>query len=183
MKIITVPHPTLRLKAKEVLTVDKKLKKLVADIEQTLEKTRNPKGVGLAANQVDSLYRVFATNFDKQLRSYINPEIIEASDELVLGPEGKEPYLEGCLSIPGIYGPVFRHEWVELQFQTIQNDTLISHRERFFEYNARVIQHEFDHLNGALFIDYTLEDGLDLYKENSKTKKLEEIDPSIFKYV
>lgn len=183
MKIITIPHPTLRQTAKEVTTVDKKLKKFVSELEQTLDKTKNPKGVGLAATQVDDLHRVFATHFDKQLRSFINPEIISASDELVLGPEGKEPYLEGCLSIPGIYGPVFRHDWLELRYQTIKDNELVSHQEQFTDYNARVIQHELDHLNGVLFIDYTLQYGLDLYKENSSTKKLEEIDPSLFAYV
>ena len=100
MKIITIPHPTLRETAKAVTAVDKKFRKFVSELESTLNKTKNPKGVGLAATQVDSLYRVFATHFDKQLRSFINPEIIKRSDELVLGPPDKEPYLEGCLSIP-----------------------------------------------------------------------------------
>ncbi|MDQ5951386.1 MAG: peptide deformylase [Patescibacteria group bacterium] len=183
MKIITIPHPTLRKTAKEVTTVDKKIVKFVSELEKTLDSTKNPKGVGLAATQVDDLHRIFATHFDNQLRSFINPEIISASDELVLGPEGKEPYLEGCLSIPSIYGPVFRHDWLDLRYQTIEGDTLISHQEHFTDYNARVIQHELDHLNGVLFIDYTLEFGLELYKENSKTKKLEEVDPSLFAYV
>lgn len=183
MKIITIPHPTLRQTAKDIISVDKKIKKFITELEQTLDNTKNPKGVGLAATQVDSLYRVFATHFDKQLRSFINPEIIEASEELILGPEGKEPYLEGCLSIPGIYGPVYRHQWLELKYQVIENDTLVPHQERFDDYNARVIQHELDHLNGVLFIDHTLRDGLELYQENKKTKKLEEIDPSIFEYV
>lgn len=183
MKIITIPHPTLRQKAKSVTVVDKKLKKFIADLEQTLDKTRNPKGVGLAANQVDDLHRVFATHFDKKLRSFINPQIIKASDDLVLGPEGKEPYLEGCLSIPAIYGPVYRHEWLELQYQVIENDQLVTQTEKFEDFNARVIQHELDHLNGVLFIDYTLRLGLELYQENKETKKLESIDPSMFKYV
>lgn len=184
MKIITIPHPTLRQTAKEVTAVDKKLKKFIVDLEDTLNKTRNPKGVGLAATQVNSLYRVFATHFDKRLQSFINPRVIKHSDELVLGPEDKEPYLEGCLSIPAIYGPVYRYSWVELQYDTItDDDTLQTQQQRFFDYNARVIQHELDHLNGVMFIDYTLKDGLELYQENKKTKKLEPIDPSIFEYV
>lgn len=183
MKIITIPHPTLRQKAKAVTTVDKKLKKFIAELEHTLDKTRNPKGVGLAATQVDDLHQVFATHFDKKLRSFINPIITSASKDLVLGPQGKEPYLEGCLSIPSIYGPVYRHEWVELAFDTIENDELVTHTEKFEDFNARVIQHELDHLNGVLFIDYTIRLGLDLYQENKDTKKLEPVDPELFKYV
>lgn len=183
MKIITIPHPTLRDKAKAVTVVDKKLKKFIVDLEKTLQETKNPKGVGLAANQVDDLHRVFSTHFDNQLRSFINPKIIDNSDELVLGPDGKEPYLEGCLSIPGIYGPVFRHQWLELEYQSIEEDVLVTQREKFDDYNARVIQHELDHLNGVLFIDHTLEFGLELFQENKTTKKLEEVDPSMFKYV
>jgi peptide deformylase len=183
MKIITIPHQTLRTTAKPVTVVDKKLKKFITDLEKTLNATKNPKGVGLAANQVDDLHRVFSTHFDKQLRSFINPEITAASDDLVLGPDGKDPYLEGCLSIPGIYGPVYRHEWLELEYQLIENDTLTTHTEKFDDYNARVIQHELDHLNGVLFIDHTLEFELELYQENKTTKKLEEVDPSLFKYV
>jgi peptide deformylase len=183
MKIITIPHPTLRATAKAVTVVDKKLKKLIGDLEKTLDATRKPKGVGLAANQVDDLHRVFSTHFDNKLRSFINPEILSASDDLVLGPENKDPYLEGCLSIPGIYGPVYRHEWLELQYQIIENETLVSHTEKFEDYNARVIQHELDHLNGVLFIDHTIEFELELYQEDKTTKKLEEIDPTLFKYV
>lgn len=183
MKIITIPHPTLRKTAKAVTAVDKKFKKFVSELESTLNKTKNPKGVGLAATQVDSLYRVFATHFDKQLRSFINPEIVKKSDELVLGQPDKEPYLEGCLSIPGIYGPVPRYQWLELQFQVLEGDTLVTQNERFDDYNARVIQHELDHLNGVLFIDYTLKNELPLYQENEKTKKLEEVDPTPFQYV
>lgn len=184
MKIITIPHPTLRGTAKPVSIVDKKLKKFVVDLEKTLAETINPQGVGLAAPQVDTNYRIFATRFDKKdLRSYINPEIITHSDDIVLGKEEKDPYLEGCLSIPGIYGPVPRYQWLDLRYQVIENDELVTHEENFTDFSARVIQHELDHLNGILFIDYTLELDLPLYQENKTNKKLEEIDSSPFQYV
>ena len=122
MKIITIPHKTLRETAKPVVKVDKKLLKFVNDLTATLNKTKNPKGVGLAATQVNSLQRIFATNLDNELRSYINPAIIGHSKNIVLGPPKKEPYLEGCLSIPAIYGPVPRYEWVELEYYNIDDD-------------------------------------------------------------
>lgn len=184
MKIITIPHPTLREKAKAVVTVDKKLKRFIADLEKTLIEAKNPQGVGLAATQVDAHQRIFSTNLDRQLRSFINPEIITHSEQLVFGPDGKDDYLEGCLSIPGVYGPVPRYQWLELRYQAISNNnTLITHQEKFHDFNARVVQHELDHLNGVLFIDYTLKLELPLYQENKSTKKLEAIDTAPFQYV
>lgn len=183
MKIITVPHPTLRQTAAEVKVVDKKLKKFVKDLQETLAGTRNPPGVGLAATQVNDLHRVFATYLDKQLKSYINPAIINRSERLELGQEGEDPYYEGCLSIPGVYGPVPRHQWVDLRFQEIDGESLVTKEQRFTDFAARVVQHELDHLDGILFIDYSLKLNLPLFKENKKTKKFEEIDPSPFQYV
>lgn len=185
MKIITIPHKTLRQRSKPVEVVDKKLVRFVQDLQDTLLKTRNPQGVGLAAPQVNSLQRIFVTNVDKKMRSFINPAIIGHSKEIVLGPPKKDNYLEGCLSIPGVYGPVPRYEWVELEFFVLDttNKSLTKSAETFKDYEARVVQHELDHLDGALFIDYTLRFDLPLYEEDKKTKKLEEVDPSLFKYV
>lgn len=180
MKIVTLPHPSLRVQAKEVSQVDKKLLQFVKDIKSTLGKTKNPQGVGLAATQVNSSRRIFCTQLEKRkLRAFINPEIVGHDNNTTLGPKKDEPYLEGCLSIPGIYGPVPRFGWVELQFQVIEGSELKTQTERFKDFEARVIQHELDHLNGILFIDYTKQLGLPLYQENKQTKKLDEIDPSI----
>lgn len=186
MKIITVPHPTLRSVASAVTLVDKKLFKFIKDLEETLLETRNPKGVGLAAPQVDKLKRIFAINLaedNRELRSIINPVILEHSTELTYGPEKDEPYLEGCLSIPGIYGPIPRWEWVELSYEVVNNNELVKKQERFEDYGARVIQHELDHLEGVLFTDYSLKYDLPLYKEKRSGKKMEEIDKSLLQYV
>lgn len=186
MKIITVPHPTLRSVASAVTLVDKKLFEFLKALEETLLETRNPKGVGLAAPQVDKLKRVFAINFaedNRDLRSVINPVITEHSTEVTYGPDKEEPYLEGCLSIPGIYGPVPRWEWVELQYEVVKNNELVRQNERFEDYGARVIQHELDHLDGVLFTDYSLKYDLPLYKEKRGSKKMEEIDKSLLQYI
>lgn len=186
MKIITIPHPTLRQKAQPVTVVDKKLKQFISELEETLLATTKPKGVGLAAPQVDRLRRIFALNLDrngKAIRSVINPVITSHSEEVTLGPDPEEPYLEGCLSIPGIYGPVPRWQWVELEFQVIEDDRLVSKSEQFDDFAARVVQHEFDHLDGILFIDHSMKYNLPLYKENTETKKMEEFDRSLLQLV
>ncbi|MBP7768343.1 peptide deformylase [Candidatus Woesebacteria bacterium] len=186
MKIITIPHPTLRLVATPVKEVDKKLITLITDLEETLLATRKPKGVGLAAPQVDRLKRMFAINFvedNRDLRTIINPVIAKHSADKTFGPDENEPYLEGCLSIPGIYGPVPRWEWVELEYQEVKNGTLISTTEYFEDFAARVIQHEYDHLEGILFTDYSVEFDLPLYKDSLNGKKMEEIDKAVLQLV
>ncbi len=179
MKIITHPHPSLRTIAQPVVTVDKQLRKFIQDLKNTLQQASNPQGVGLAATQVNAKRRIFATLLDHQLRAFINPEIIDHDNKTTLGPKKDDPYLEGCLSIPGIYGPVPRYGTIKLQFQTISGNDLVSQIEIFDDFAARVVQHEFDHLNGVLFIDYTKRLDLPLYQEDKNTKKLNQLEPSI----
>src|SRR3972149_1239595 len=104
MKIVTIPHPALRQKANKVTDFSSGLKKFLADLQQTLQKTDNPRGVGLAAPQVDTSLRIFATQIDedrKQLpQIFINPLIVKQSDKHTFGPDPEEPRLEGCLSMP-----------------------------------------------------------------------------------
>lgn len=191
MKIITAPHPTLRAEAKSIEILDKKNIQLLKDLGATLQSHRNPRGVGLAAPQVDVHKQVFATylNADGEesnhplLRWFINPQVTATSTEVIFGSDPEEPALEGCLSIPGLYGPVPRYDWIELHFQTWNGDTrdpqLTTHEERFTGFAARVMQHEFDHLQGVLFTDYSLKFDLPVYQENKRTGKLDEIDKRI----
>jgi len=188
MNIITVPHHTLRQIAKPITTIDKKVLTLLRGLGDTLEKKENPRGVGLAAPQIDELYRVFATflpasgrreDENPLLRLFINPEVTDHSETLTFGPDPEEPILEGCLSIPSFYGPVPRFEWVEVKFQEVQHGNFITKSERFSEFHARVIQHEYDHLDGRLFIDYSIELDLPLYKERGK--KMDEMSAEMAK--
>ena len=186
MKIITVPNPTLRSVATPVTSIDKKLIQFLKEMEATLLDTHNPKGVGLAAPQVDKLKRIFSLNLvedNRDLRSIINPVIIDHSMEITLGPDPEDPYLEGCLSIPGIYGPVPRWLTVQLQYEVIENGELVRKEEEFEDYAARVVQHELDHLDGVLFTDYSLKLDLPLFKEKNRGKKMEEIDKSVLQYI
>lgn len=186
MKIITVPHPTLRSVATPITTVDKKLVSFIKELEETLLDTHNPKGVGLAGPQVDKLKRIFAINMaenNSDLRSLINPVIVKHSKKVTFGPYEEEPYLEGCLSIPGIYGPVPRWQTVTVEYDIIEDEKLVKVSEEFDDYAARVIQHELDHLDGILFTDYSLKHDLPVYKEKRGKKKMEELDKSLLQYV
>lgn len=192
--IIVVPNPILRAKSMPVdLKKDLKLiKKLVADLEETLEKKERPKGVGLSSPQIGKNLRVFSTllptsanevdqgrptDAEKdlaKLTTYINPEIVETSKNVTFGPDAKDPILEGCLSIPKLYGPVPRWTWIKLRYTTPQQEVLENTFHGFF---ARVIQHEYDHLEGILFIDYIKKYELPFYE--MRGTKMSEIDRSI----
>jgi len=113
-------------------------------IEQMFESTREYKGIGLAAVQVGSLYRLFITEVggDKP-RVFVNPEILETSLE-------QASYEEGCLSIPGVEADVLRPQRVRVQAWNEKGRPFTLDAEDLL---ARVVQHEFDHLNGVLFID------------------------------
>ena len=104
-------------------------------------------GVGLAANQVGLNARVFVAQVDNKFYAIFNPEIIQESEE-------KAVQDEGCLSVPGSYGPVPRHEKVTLKGFDKHNNPI---KIKAWGLLARVFQHEMDHLNGGLFIDRALE--------------------------
>ena len=88
------------------------------------------------------------------------------SKKLTLGPNPQKPILEGCLSIPRIYGPVYRHQWVKLKYKYTSGVYLVKTTVvKFTHFEARVVQHELDHLNGILFPDRSLKDNLPLYQE------------------
>ncbi len=177
MKIITAPHPTLRQIAKEVTVFDKKFFKFLEDLAQTLIKKEHPKGVGLAAPQVNKSVRVFAAilgekNQDSKkpvVEFFINPKITKNSTNKILGAADGSERFEGCLSIPLLYGPVPRYEWVEIEYLSLntldlKKQTQPSLKKALFkDFDARVIQHEYDHLNGILFTDLILKNKLPVY--------------------
>jgi len=117
-------------------------------------------GVGLAAPQIGISERFFIYDIGEKLNVVINPEILERSDEKEIGEEG-------CLSLPEIFDKVPRSVFIETKYFD-QNGQ--EHVKKFEGYEARVFQHEFDHLNGKLFIDY-----LTMVKRRLIKTKLEEI--------
>ena len=145
MKIIEYPHPTLRHVSKPLKRVDAELR---AAVREMFELMYEHEGVGLAANQVDLPYRLFVMNLEGTPDSaetemvFINP--------VLSGAKGSEEAEEGCLSIPGVYGPVIRAEKIEVQAYNLAGEEFLGEISGLF---SRVVQHETDHLDGTLFID------------------------------
>ncbi len=152
LQIITYPHPTLRYQAKPIRKVDARLKEIVERMFQLMYEHR---GVGLAATQVDLPLRLFVMNStgrqgDGQEIVMINPVISR--------PRGNEIAEEGCLSLPSIHGNVIRAKTIRVNAFTLDGQEI---NQDFSGYEARIIQHETDHLDGALFID-RLKEGSEL---------------------
>jgi peptide deformylase len=144
LPILKYPDPRLRSKAKEVQTVTKKTQSLIDDMFETMI---DAKGIGLAATQVDVHERVIVMDLSEDRsdpRIFINPSI-EVLDETT------QPYDEGCLSIPGIYETVERPNHVMIKAMDRNGDIF---NEEAIGLLAICIQHEIDHLDGKLFVDY-----------------------------
>ncbi len=143
LPILRYPDPRLRTVAKPVETVDETIRPLIDDMFATMY---DAPGVGLAATQVNVHLRLLVVDVSEQKDQplvLINPEILSAS--------GQEQSEEGCLSVPGIYEPVERAAQIRVA-------ALDRHGTRF-ELDAEgmlavCIQHEMDHLEGKLFVDY-----------------------------
>ncbi len=184
-KIVVAPHTALRQVAKPITLADKKVISFAKALGEVLQRAENPTGVGLAAPQVDTPWRIFVTHLDSGqsdqpfIRYFFNPRLVDRADRLVTGMNPRKADLEGCLSIPYLYGPVARPEWVTLEFQTLTETGELSlyHTETFFDFIGRVVQHELDHLDGILFTDHILTQGQVLYQEEKG--QLVEIDPQI----
>lgn len=152
-KIVFLDNPILRQKAQRVRVFDSKLHRLLDDMVETVIEAP---GTGLAAPQINVGQRVIVVRLpddEESVEEYgeeagkvyevINPEIVKTTREMVDG-------VEGCLSIPGYWGQVSRHAGVTIRGQD-RNGKEIRIKAR--DWQARVFQHEIDHLNGVLFID------------------------------
>ncbi len=146
LKIITgEKNPILRTMSEPVKKFDSGLKKFAKDLKNTMMATD---GLGIAAPQVGKNVRMFvvALNHGSQneiVLTMVNPEIREFGEEVLVAEEG-------CLSLPGQYGKVERFKQVRVQFFDLDGERQIL---ELSDLNARVIQHEIDHINGVLFID------------------------------
>jgi peptide deformylase len=144
-------HPILRKEAEIVPENYPEIEKLIANMFETMY---NADGVGLAAPQIGLSLRMFVIDADaigkehKECKNFkkvmINPEIIEESEEEIA-------LEEGCLSLPGIHEKVSRAVWVKLSYE---DENRIRKEETFHDFNARVILHEYEHLDGEVFIDH-----------------------------
>lgn len=144
MKILVLGHSALRERAEPVKNIDGELKEIIDKAAEIMYKA---KGIGLAANQIGILKRFFLMDVSqregkRKLEVFINPEIISA--------EGETIFEEGCLSIPGYYAPVKRYAKLYIKAYDIEGNLFEKELE---ELPAIVFQHEYDHLDGILFID------------------------------
>lgn len=175
--IVTVPNSLLTEPSQTVVNFDRALEKLIVEMKATLLATRNPKGVGLAAPQIGESWRVFITRpkEESRIRVFINPEIVTRSDDVTDGVPERENKLEGCLSIPTIWGKVKRAKAITIRFQ---DEKGVRHEEAFRGFVATIIQHETDHTNGILYTQRVLEQKGKLYqtgKDDEGREILEEI--------
>lgn len=167
--IIQLGNPTLRQKAASVENIqDERIQELIDNLIATVSQAN---GVGIAATQVAESYRLLILASHPNDRypyaplmeptAMINPQIIAHSDEVVKG-------WEGCLSVPGIRGLVPRYQSIEVEY-TDRNGELKT--QTLTDFVARIFQHEFDHLDGIVFVD-RLESTLDMITEQEFQKRV-----------
>ncbi len=144
LPILTYPDPRLHTVAKPVQAVDARIRQLIADMFETMYEAH---GIGLAATQVNVHERLIVIDISEgrdQPLVLINPEIVWASPEKKINDEG-------CLSVPGIYDGVERHERVHVRALDADGKEQLIEAEGLL---AICIQHEMDHLMGKVFVEY-----------------------------
>jgi len=143
--IVKYGSQVLRQPCAPVTQIDPAIKSLVFDLFDSMKAAE---GVGLAAPQLGVLKRVVVVDISRQ-----QPEILPISliNPRIVAAQGREVGEEGCLSFPDLYGPVPRHTQVRVEALDIQGKQFAVAAEGFY---ARALQHEIDHLDGKLFIDY-----------------------------
>ena len=144
LDILRYPDSRLHTVAKPVAVVDDAIRRLVADMAETMYAAP---GIGLAATQVDVHLRIIVIDVSEardDLKIFINPEILATSAETKV-------YEEGCLSVPGIYDEVERPDQVTVKALDLQGKPFTTEADGVL---AVCLQHEIDHLNGKVFVQY-----------------------------
>jgi peptide deformylase len=143
LPILQYPDPRLHKRAAPVARVDDSIRNLVRDMAQTMY---SAPGVGLAATQVDVHKQVIVIDISPthdQLNVFINPEIVEG--------RGTSDAEEGCLSVPGVFDKVARAEWIRVRALDAEGNPFELEADGLL---AVCIQHEMDHLQGKVFVEY-----------------------------
>ena len=157
--ILTAEEPILRERAKRVTHFDASLHRL---LEEMVETMRDAPGIGLAANQIGVPLQVAVIELEEKVTELINPQIVRSSGEVI--------DWEGCLSIPGFVAEVRRHARVTVKARDRHGKEFRVKGDELF---ARALQHEIDHLNGVLYIDY-LESLEELVRVSERTSDVEQ---------
>lgn len=157
--ILTAEEPILRERAKKVTRFDASLHRL---LEEMVETMRDAPGIGLAANQIGVPLQVAVIELEDKVTELINPQIVRSSGEVV--------DWEGCLSIPGFVAEVKRRAKVTVKARDRHGKEFRVKGDELF---ARALQHEIDHLNGVLYIDY-LDSLEELVRVSDRPSEVEE---------
>lgn len=173
LPIVKVPSKVLTTPVKKIDKITPKIKKLIQDMEDTLVVQTDPEGVGLAATQVGVGLALFIIKPDEThpARAFINPEIIKVEEGTAPTKRSKsKTTLEGCLSVDRVWSPIIRPQKVLLSYQNEEGKRI---EEWFEKFDAVIIQHEVDHLNGILFTQRALEQQKPIFEE--RNGELEEV--------
>lgn len=193
LNIISAPNPVLSEAAKPVVKINGFISKLIKDMEKALLAAKDPIGVGLAAPQVGESLKIFIAKptLKSKIQVFINPKIIQTTkiSHLIIDSDrvqqlnasstesSKGSKLEGCLSLPNIWGKVKRNPTITLNYQLPTNNyQLIAKTRAFSGFMATIIQHEMDHLQGILFPKRVLEQKGTLYKSSKNEKNEDEFE-------
>lgn len=169
LDIVKAPNPVLSQKAKPVKKVDRAISNLIEEMKISLDSATDPVGVGLAAPQIGKSLDIFITKPSVKSRvfAFINPKITEKVPNKKNADKEHLRKLEGCLSLPNIWGEVQRFPEISVEYL---DETGKLHKRKFTGFMSIIIQHEIDHLNGILFPKRVLEQGGTLYKSEKDEK-------------
>jgi peptide deformylase len=151
-KLVTIPNSVLRMKSRRIGFVDDAIKDMASDmIQTTLDWDHDSEiGAALAAIQIGEPIKLTVVRNDFEDRknidftTLVNPEVVKRSTDKVAD-------IEGCLSVPGIYGRVLRYKKIKVKAQDLEGNDIRLTLEGF---PARVLQHEIDHMDGVIFLDH-----------------------------
>jgi peptide deformylase len=180
LKILSAPNSVLSQKAKRVINITSEIKQLILEMKETLANTNDPEGVGLAAPQVGKSLQIFIVQESpsSEVLVFINPELelIKSTVKKRVKKGTKKSSgvkLEGCLSLPNIWGSVTRSSKVKVTYQDENGQT---HQSNYSGFISTILQHEYDHLQGILFPKRVLEQKGVLYKSHKNAKNEDEFD-------
>lgn len=176
MKIVQAPDTVLSSKAKEVEKIDATIVDLLKNMEHALLHASDPEGVGIAAPQIGKSLQIFLMKpeHDSPISTFINPEMRLIGEPVTRKSKNGGATLEGCLSLKDIWGTVLRFPKVEV---TYMDENGKKHNKIFSGWPARIIQHEYDHLQGILFPLRVLEQQGQLYKSRKNKDGKDIFDP------
>lgn len=164
-KILDTKDPRLKEVSREVLVIDKKILSLIIDLKDTLRAQEDPEGVGLAAPQIGKNLRIFVMLQGNNHKIIINPKVVSVIKKIKKAQKIKpESIMEGCLSLPHFYTPLKRADKIEIEYL---GEDGVKKREKFFDLDAQIVQHEIDHLDGIIFVDRMFEQKKPLFEHRN----------------